>query len=94
MEIMDRTYYERFGFIYHPSYLSVFCDNEKTELAKMLRRYKYIDTEIFIHENPAYGYIARDELFDEQQAHWGVDELNYSKRKALKFEIEKWQKKS
>jgi hypothetical protein len=33
-------------------------------------------------------------LFDEQQAHWGVDELNYSKRKALKFEIEKWQKKS
>ena len=94
MEIMDRTYYERFGFIYHPSYLSLWCDNEKTELAKMLGRYKYIDNEIFVHENPVYGYQPRDEMFDRQQDLWGVDELNYSKRKALKFEIEKWQLKT
>jgi hypothetical protein len=90
MEIMDRTYYERFGFIYHPSYLSLWCDNEKTELAKRLRRYKYIDMEIFVHENPVYGYQPRDEMFDRQQADWGADEANFYKRKALNFEIEKW----
>ena len=92
MEIMDRTYYERFGFIYHPSYLSLWCDNEKTELAKRLRRYKYIDTEIFVHENPAYAHSLhlRDEMFDRQQADWGADEANFYKRKALNFEIEKW----
>jgi hypothetical protein len=94
MEIMDRTYYERFGFIYHPSYKSLWCDNEKTELAKMLRRYKYIDMEIFVHENPAYGHSFhhRDELFDKQQSLWGVDEANFLARKAIRFEIEKWQK--
>lgn len=90
MEIMDRRYYERFGFIYHPSYMSLWADNEKTELAKMLGRYKYIDFEIFNHDNPAYGYLERDTLFDAQQELWGVDEQNYHYRKSLMFEIEKW----
>jgi len=90
MEIMDRTYYERFGFIYHPSYKSLWCDNEKTELAKMLGRYKYIENEIFVHENPVYGYQPRDEMFDAQQALWGEDEQNFLARKAIRFEIEKW----
>ena len=89
MEIMDRTYYERFGYIYHPSYKSLWCDNEKTEVAKMLRCYHYIDNEIFVHENPVYGYQPRDEMFDAQQALWGIDEANYYARKALNFEIDK-----
>lgn len=93
MEINHRTFYERFGFIYHPSYKSLWCDNEKTELAKMMRRYKYIDMQIFVHENPAYGYIERDELFDRQQEFWGEDEANFLARKAINFEVEKWQKK-
>ena len=90
MEIMDRRFYERFGFVYHPSYKSLWCDNEKTELAKMLGAYRYINFEIFVHENPAYGYQPRDEMFDAQQNLWGVDEENYNKRKAINFEIEKW----
>lgn len=89
MEIHDKAFYDRFGFIYHPSYRSLWCDNEKTELAKMLGRYKYIDMEIFVHENPVYGYQPRDEMFDAQQALWGVDEANYHKRKAINFEIDK-----
>ncbi len=94
MEIMDRDYYERFGFIYHPSYLSLWADNEKTELAKMLGRYKYIENEIFVHENPVYGYQPRDDMFDAQQNLWGVDEANYNARKAINFEIKKWQLKT
>jgi hypothetical protein len=90
MEIMDRRFYDRFGFIYHPSYKSLFCDNEKMELAKMFGRYVYINFQIFVHENPAYGYLPRDEMFNEQQNLWGEDEENYRLRKAMKFEAHKW----
>ena len=33
MSIMGKNYYERFNFIYHPSYKSVWCDNEAMEVA-------------------------------------------------------------
>jgi hypothetical protein len=34
LSIMGREYYKRFNYIYHPSYVSVYCDNEATEVAK------------------------------------------------------------
>ncbi len=35
MPIMDRIYYERFGYIYHPDYTHAFCDTELTCVADM-----------------------------------------------------------
>ena len=92
MEIMGRPYYERFGYIYHPSYKSLWCDNEKTEIAKMLRKYVYVDLEIFVHENPAYGYQPKDEMFIQQQDLWADDEENFRRRKCINFEIEKYRR--
>ena len=34
--IATRKYYERFGYIYHPSYKSLWCDNESMEVANKL----------------------------------------------------------
>ena len=34
MSIMGREYYNRFGFIYHPSYKSVWADNEAMDVHK------------------------------------------------------------
>ena len=91
MTIKGRKYFERFGFLYHPDYKSLFCDNEQMEVAKMLGRYKFVNLEIFRHLNPAYGYAERDAMFDEQQnIGWTVDQETYNRRKALNFEIEKW----
>jgi len=36
LPIMDRVYYDRFGYIYHPDYLHMFCDQEMTAVAHML----------------------------------------------------------
>ena len=41
MAIMGREYYERFNYIYHPDYISLWCDNEMTDVAKILGCYKY-----------------------------------------------------
>ncbi len=86
--IATRKYYERFGYIYHPSYLSLFCDNETMAVSKMLGRYHFLNTYgLYVHKNPAYHVhgLERDELFDYQQSLWGVDEKNYNERVAIKF---------
>ncbi len=57
----------------------------------MLGRYHYIDIPgLYEHRNPAYSQygIPRDELFNEQQNHWGIDELNYRDRKNKNFDLD------
>lgn len=88
--IATRKYFDRFGYIYHPSYISLWCDNESMEVAKILGKYKYIGVpNLYIHKNPAYNHhnIQRDELFDLQQSYWGVDEANFNERMAKNFDL-------
>lgn len=88
--VATRKYYERFNYIYHPSYLSLFCDNETMCVAQLLGRYHYIGTTgLYEHRNPAYSHhgMERDELFDYQQSLWGLDEANFHARKAKNFDL-------
>jgi len=88
--IATKKYYDRFGYIYHPSYLSLWCDNESMCVSKMLGRYHYVGTpDLYVHKNPAYHQhkIERDELFNEQQGHWAVDEANFHERRKRNFDL-------
>jgi hypothetical protein len=88
--IASRNYYEMFGYVYHPSYLSLWCDNESMCVAKMLGLYHYFGVPgLYVHENPAYHQykVKRDELFDEQQGHWQVDESNFHARRRIDFDL-------
>lgn len=86
--IATRKYYDRFGWIYHPSYKSLWCDNETMLTAKALGRYHFFNFNwLFIHKNPAYGHLPRDPMFDMQQALWGEDEANFHARKARNFDL-------
>lgn len=90
MTVCDRKYYERFNYIYHPEYLSLFADNEQFEVAKMLKRYVYIPYSIMVHKNPAYSEygMERDAMFDEQQAlGWTIDQETFNRRKAKNFDL-------
>lgn len=82
-----RTFYQRFGYIYHPSYLSVFCDNETQDVAQILGKYHYLGIPLVHHLNPAYGHLPRDEMFNRQQDMWNTDEANYHKRKLKYFDL-------
>lgn len=84
--IAGRNWFEfRERKIYHPSYKSLWCDNEEQEVAKMLNKYRYPGYNICLHLNPAYNHLPRDPLFNEQQGHWEEDEKNYHARKARNF---------
>ena len=78
MYIAGKDFYNRFGYIYHPQFLSVWCDNLVQDIAQLLGKYVYFDcTGLILHLNPAYGHLERDEMFDEQQGHWEHDEKLY-----------------
>lgn len=88
--IATKKYIQRFGYIYHPSYKSLWCDNESLEVAKMLNRYHYFCIPgLYEHRNPAYHKygIERDDMFNEQQSHWIEDENNFKERKKRNFDL-------
>lgn len=90
MYIAGKTFYERFGYVYHPSYRSLWCDNEIMEVAQKLGKYHYVDYPgVVSHLNPAYGYGEKDEMFIEQQrVGWDEDHKNYMRRKSEWEELE------
>ena len=85
ISVMDRVYYERDRYFYHPSYKSLWCDNEAMDVAKLRGRYRYLGIQIYDHYHPAYGHVPWDEQYEQQQRFWGEDEKNYYDRKANKF---------
>lgn len=88
MSIMGVDYYNRFGYIYHPSYESVYCDNEAMDVAKMLNKHIYVDLKLFTHNHPAnvgkHLWDAQYERTESQNTH-SKDCENYQKRKSKLF---------
>lgn len=88
MYIAGRKWWEFRGKnIYHPSYLSVWADNEEMMTAQICNKYKYCGYQINLHNNPAYGHLPRDSMFDFQQGQWPIDEANFNERKARNFDL-------
>ena len=88
MSIMGKAYYDRYGYIYHPSYKSVYCDNEAMDVAKMFNKYLYVNLKLFTHNHPAnIGKQVWDSQYErtESQDVHHQDCLNYNDRKAKGF---------
>lgn len=85
MAIMDKKYYDRFGYIYNPEYKSLFCDNEQQEVAKLLNRYKFFKTRLFNHNHPAWGLAPVDPLMVHTESFYAEDKATYERRKSINF---------
>ena len=88
LSILGRKYFNRFGYLYYPGYKSVFCDNEFTDVCRILNRVVYIDQVIIQHQwvgatNPSDPLHRRNES-PEMYAH---DKAIYEQRKSTNFEI-------
>lgn len=80
LPIMGRARYDKFGYIYHPSYVSMWCDNEFTEVHRPI----YIDRVIIVHRHPAYhADVKADAQLRATEAWNGVDKNNYYVRKMV-----------
>jgi len=91
MHIVGRNYYDRFNYIYHPDYISLWCDVENDIVAKQLGCYKYMgdNVQLFRHLHPAWGLAPQDALSikTEDRALWIADEITFNKRKIKNFGI-------
>jgi len=87
MSVMDYEYYIRDRYIYHPSYESVWCDNEAQDVAKLRGCFFSIDEVIFDHLHPANGKAMTDAQYQKTEAAavHHKDHQNYINRKQLNF---------
>ena len=85
MSVMDRKYYDRDDYIYHPSYISLWCDVEATEVAKIRQRHVYVNKQLFKHLHPAWGTAPMDKQYLKTESYHHVDKLTYNERKQNNF---------
>lgn len=83
LPILDRRYFDRTGYIYHPAYTSVFADDEFTEVSRRLGRAKYVDAILIKHE--WIGRHGRDELCDWNESFYAADQEIFEKRQRAGF---------
>ena len=91
--ILGRKLYEEFGYIYHPDYKSLYCDDEFTQVVRAMGKEKYIDEMIISHEH--YSVDGTENHGDADYAaqktlHYsGRDQFVFNKRKELGFPKER-----
>lgn len=79
--IMGKKYYDRFNYIYHPSYKSISCDNEYTEVAKILKKSIFSEKCPFIHNPIVDKTTIKNDCFNID------DDQTFHKRKLINFDI-------
>ena len=67
LPLMDRKYYDRFGYIYNPIYKHLWCDTEMTVVAHYLGRV-INSTMVFEHLHHSTGKNVRDSISKKNDA--------------------------
>lgn len=85
--IMDWVYFNRFKYVYNPAYRNLWCDNEATDVAKILGKYKFINEKIIEHRHPQYRLSERDMQYRKTEATYWAEKIVYERRKARNFDL-------
>ena len=84
--ILDRKYYERFGYIYHPEYKHCFCDTELTCVADITGR-KIKSDLLFKHNHYSVTKEKPDEVSKRADATWDHGEKLFLERYKRNFDL-------
>lgn len=83
LSIMGITMYMGFGYIYHPAYSSLWCDNEFHDVTKAMNKSTYIDRCIIKHE--WVDYTGKDDLHKRNEKFYTEDQRIYLTRRRKGF---------
>ncbi len=83
--ILGKRYYDRFGYLYHPDYVSFYCDNEFMQVAFALGKQTYIDHVIIRHEHPDNTKEAIDMTYETNNRHVMRDHMMFAQRAQRMF---------
>jgi len=86
LTVMGFPLYRKFGYIYHPAYKSLYCDNEQTQVCYMLGKLAISPMCIIKHE---WTHEPFDELHarNENSEMYGIDGKTFQERKAKNFDL-------
>lgn len=86
MPIMDRVYYERYGYVYFEGYRHLFADQELTAVAMMTGKYIKLDLS-FPHLHYSTGKSPKDEISVKNDLTWKQGEKLFNERLKTNFGI-------
>ena len=81
LPIMGRKYWERFGYIYHPAYISLWADNEQVCVAQALGKIRYDDRVLIRHR----WDDVKDDLRKQSESYYRADEVTFNARQQAGF---------
>lgn len=91
LPIMDRKYYNRFGYIYHPEYFHAFCDTEMTCVSELLNRKAvgFTDPDFkFKHKHYSIeGGMPKDATYNRSDAHFEQGRRKFMERIQRNFDL-------
>lgn len=85
LPILGKTYYDRFGYVYHPSYKSWYCDNEMMMVSRRLVKEKMDRIVLFRHDHPFRTGAKTDPLYIKNDAYQYEDRKNFEHRQSVNF---------
>jgi hypothetical protein len=85
LPIMDRAYYNRFGYIYNPIYSHSWADTELTDVAYQLGRIIVRNDIVFPHLHPEVTKEPKDDLYKRNDLTHDRDRPLYMQRKKINF---------
>ncbi len=93
LPIMDKVYYQRFGYIYNPEYKHMFCDTEMTHVGELLNKKIHLPL-VFRHNHYTSGAMTKDAINEKNDSTWAQGESIYLKRVMSNFDLPEELKKN
>lgn len=87
LPILDRQYYNRFGYVYNSEYVHMWSDTEMTVVGHMLGRVIEVDI-MFEHLHYTTGKSKKDEINARNDASWRQGEKLFTERLKINFGVE------
>lgn len=86
---VSKKYYERFGYLYYPRYISMFADPDATEVAKRLGKLVDATYLLFRHNHRSIGGLPGDATSakHENPAVWARGEKLFNERATRNFDV-------
>jgi len=78
--VLGKRYYDRFGYLYHPDYVSFYCDNEFMQVAFAFGKQTYVDDVIIRHEHPDNTKEGIDMTYAVNNQHVMRDHMMFAQR--------------
>lgn len=85
--IMNRELYNKLGYFWHPSYKSMFVDEDIYWTAMSIGAVKNCPHLKFQHEHYSNGKAVRDETYVRSESNWNQGKEVFRRRKIEKFKI-------